>query len=114
MASTGADAAPGQPFHQDGLTGFRALAATLVMLFHLNDFAGPKAMGVTLFGHTLYLHPLMTIGWVGVDLFFVLSGFLLATHLMEALARGRPQALRRYFVARARRVFPAYWAQLAI
>ena len=114
MASTGPDAAQGAPFYQGGLTGFRALAATLVMLFHLNDFAGPRAMGVALFGSTVYLHPLMTIGWVGVDLFFVLSGFLLATHLMEALARGRPQALRRYFVARVRRVFPAYWAQLAV
>lgn len=114
MASTGEDVAQGPAFYQGGLTGLRALAAALVMLFHLNDFAGPRAMGVTLFGSTLYLHPLMTIGWVGVDLFFVLSGFLLATHLMEALARGRPGALRRYFVARARRVFPAYWAQLAV
>jgi peptidoglycan/LPS O-acetylase OafA/YrhL len=114
MASTGEDVAPGQAFYQGGLTGFRALAATLVMLFHLNDFAGPRAMGFELFGATVHLHPLMTIGWVGVDLFFVLSGFLLATHLMEALARGRPKALRKYFVARARRVFPAYWAQLAV
>lgn len=114
MASSGQDTAQGQAFYQGGLTGLRALAATLVMLFHLNDFAGPKAIAVSLFGTQVYLHPLMTIGWVGVDLFFVLSGFLLATHLMEALARGRPRALRKYFVARARRVFPAYWAQLAV
>jgi peptidoglycan/LPS O-acetylase OafA/YrhL len=114
MASTGEDLAQGRAFYQGGLTGFRALAATLVMLFHLNDFAGPRAMGVSVLGTQVYLHPLMTTGWVGVDLFFVLSGFLLATHLMEAMARGRPQAWRKYFVARARRVFPAYWAQLAV
>ena len=114
MASTGEDVAQGQPFYQGGLTGFRALAASWVMLFHLFAFTGPKVISVSVFGRELHLHPLLTIGWVGVDLFFVLSGFLLATHLMDALARGRPGALRRYFAARARRVFPAYWVQIAL
>ncbi|MEO7742303.1 MAG: acyltransferase [Usitatibacter sp.] len=114
MASTGEDVAQGHTFHQDGLTGFRALAAAWVMAFHLNAFAVPKVIPVRVFGAEFSLHPLLTAGWVGVDLFFVLSGFLLATHLMEALARGRPGALRRYFIARARRVFPAYWAQLLL
>src|SRR6187455_762704 len=109
MASTGADAAQGPAFHQEGLTGFRALAAAWVMIFHLNAFAVPKVIPVSLFGFEFSLHPLLTAGWVGVDLFFVLSGFLLATHLLEALARGRPGVLRKYFFARARRVFPAYW-----
>ena len=115
MAATGTDVAPGgHTFHQEGLTGFRALAAAWVMMFHLNAFAVPKVIPVDLFGFQFSLHPLLTAGWVGVDLFFVLSGFLLATHLLEALARGRPGVLRKYFVARARRVFPAYWTQLAL
>lgn len=114
MASTGAEAAPGPGFYQDGLTGFRALAAGWVMLFHFNGFAVPKVIAVSVFGRELHLHPLMTVGWVGVDLFFVLSGFLLATHLLEAMARGRPHVLRRYFAARVRRVFPAYWVQIAL
>ena len=95
MASTGADVAPGHTFHQDGLTGFRALAAAWVMAFHLNAFAVPKVIPVSVFGFEFSLHPLLTVGWVGVDLFFVLSGFLLATHLMEAMARERPGTLRR-------------------
>jgi peptidoglycan/LPS O-acetylase OafA/YrhL len=114
MASTGEDVAQGAAFYQGGLTGFRALAATWVMLFHLNGFTVPKVISVNVFGRELHLHPLLTVGWVGVDLFFVLSGFLLATHLLDALSRGRPGAVRRYFVARARRVFPAYWAQIAV
>ncbi len=114
MASTGADVAHGPAFYQDGLTGFRALAAAWVMLFHFNSFAAPKVIAVDFFGRDLHLHPLLTVGWVGVDLFFVLSGFLLATHLLDAMARGRPGVLQRYFAARVRRVFPAYWVQIAL
>lgn len=101
-------------FYQEGLTGFRALAATWVMLFHVNSFAGPRAIELRLGSFALEVHPLITCGWVGVDLFFVLSGFLLATHLLQSLAHPAPGIFRRYFAARARRVFPAYWAQLAI
>lgn len=103
-----------QEFYRDGLTGFRALAAGWVMLFHVNDFAGPRAIGFEMLGARIDIHPLLTCGWVGVDLFFVLSGFLLATHLLERLAHPRPGLYRRYFAARVRRVFPAYWAQLAV
>jgi peptidoglycan/LPS O-acetylase OafA/YrhL len=102
------------PFHQPGLTGFRALAALWVLLFHLNSFVGPRAITLPFLGFDIPIHPLLTCGWVGVDLFFVLSGFLLGTHLIASLAARQPGALRRYFAARARRVFPAYWTQLAI
>jgi peptidoglycan/LPS O-acetylase OafA/YrhL len=101
-------------FYQEGLTGLRALAATWVMLFHVNSFAGPRAIELRLGSFALEVHPLITCGWVGVDLFFVLSGFLLATHLLQSLSHPAPGIFRRYFAARARRVFPAYWAQLAI
>lgn len=101
-------------FYQEGLTGFRALAAAWVMLFHVNSFAGPRAIELRLGSFAVEVHPLLTCGWVGVDLFFVLSGFLLATHLLQSLSRPTPGVFRRYFTARVRRVFPAYWAQLAI
>lgn len=101
-------------FYQEGLTGFRALAAAWVMLFHVNGFAGPRAIELRLGSFALEVHPLLTCGWVGVDLFFVLSGFLLTTHLLQSLSHPAPGIYRRYFAARARRVFPAYWAQLAI
>ena len=102
-------------FHQEGLTGFRALAACWVMLFHLNGMVGPKVIAIHVASVEIELHPLMTMGWVGVILFFVLSGFLLTTHLLEALSRPNTEGvLVRYFAARVRRVFPAYWAQLAL
>jgi len=101
----------GERFYQRGLTGLRALAAAWVMMFHLNGMVGPRAMHV--FG--VEVHPLLTVGWVGVNIFFVLSGFLLTTHLMETGARrGVEASLPRYLEARVRRVFPAYWIQLLV
>ena len=101
--------------HERGLTGFRALAVTWVLLFHLNGIVGPRVISLPLFGYDVPLHPLMTIGWVGANLFFVLSGFLLMSRLLERLASGpRRPALKSYIIARIRRVFPAYWVQIVI
>jgi peptidoglycan/LPS O-acetylase OafA/YrhL len=95
-------------FFRPGLTGVRALAAGWVMLFHLSAIYGPAWMGFGYGDFLVDVTPLVTIGWVGVDLFFVLSGFLLTTHLIENAE------LKRYAAARFRRVFPAYWAQILI
>ena len=52
-------------------------------------------------------------GWVGVDLFFVLSGFLVASLLFrEYQQRGRVD-IRRFLVRRALKIYPAFWLFLA-
>jgi peptidoglycan/LPS O-acetylase OafA/YrhL len=102
-------------FFRPGLTGIRALAATWVMLFHLSAIYGPAWMGIGLGDFLIDVSPLITIGWIGVNLFFVLSGFLLTTHLLEQYDPARDkQVLARYAKARFLRVFPAYWTQIAI
>jgi peptidoglycan/LPS O-acetylase OafA/YrhL len=74
--------------HLAGLDGLRAMAVVLVMLFHL------------LPGTTVG-------GYVGVDLFFVISGFLITGLLVrERRASGRIR-LRSFWVRRARRLLPA-------
>lgn len=102
-------------FYRDGLTGVRALAALWVTMHHLNALVGPKVFAIDVAGLELRFHPLVTVGWVGANIFFVLSGYLLTTHLLESQhARWPNLQFRGYFIARIRRVFPAYWVQLAI
>lgn len=77
----------------DGLRGFAALA---VMLFHLialrsGSFSTPWALGCT-----------------GVDLFFMISGFV----IFMTLERG--MTLRQFIVNRFARLYPAYWAAILI
>ena len=53
-------------------------------------------------------------GWIGVDLFFVLSGYLIGSQLLAPLTRGRDIKLGRFFARRALRIIPAYLAVLGI
>jgi len=53
-------------------------------------------------------------GWIGVDLFFVLSGYLIGSQLLAPLTRGRDIKLGRFFARRALRILPAYLAVLGI
>jgi peptidoglycan/LPS O-acetylase OafA/YrhL len=53
-------------------------------------------------------------GWIGVDLFFVLSGYLIGGQLLALLARDQRINLGRFFTRRALRIMPAYFAVLAI
>lgn len=93
----------------------RALAAFLVVGHHLNALVGPRLLHVdTPIGAVETTH-LFTVGWVGVNVFFVLSGFLLTVHLLYRLRVGTPaEVLRSYLAARVYRVVPAYWAQIVI
>ncbi|UPG89637.1 acyltransferase [Luteibacter aegosomaticola] len=47
-------------------------------------------------------------GWMGVDLFFVLSGYLIGRPFLAALARGDRPSLRDFYRQRAYRILPAY------
>src|SRR5213075_3334219 len=53
-------------------------------------------------------------GWIGVDLFFVLSGYLIGGQLLAPLGRGQSIRLGRFFARRALRILPAYLVVLAI
>jgi peptidoglycan/LPS O-acetylase OafA/YrhL len=53
-------------------------------------------------------------GWIGVDLFFVLSGYLIGGQLLAPLGRDQRIKLGRFFTRRALRIMPAYFVILAI
>jgi len=54
------------------------------------------------------------VGWTGVDLFFVLSGYLIANQLFSGMTRGQTFAPRLFYARRALRTLPAYWVVLAL
>ena len=60
----------------------RAIAITLVLLFHYSVF----------FDHPNGLNQWTSFGWTGVDLFFVLSGYLISAQLLAAKNEGRNSA----------------------
>jgi peptidoglycan/LPS O-acetylase OafA/YrhL len=89
------------PIRYRSLQALRALAAVSVMLHNAN-FAE-----VELLGRTNRFLPGASLGEVGVDLFFVLSGFLMV-RTTGATAAGA-EASRRFLMSRALRIYPAYW-----
>jgi peptidoglycan/LPS O-acetylase OafA/YrhL len=95
------------------LTGVRGLAAAWVFALHAWEYAGGPLLALPALG--LDFTPLVRCGYFGVDLFFVLSGFLLAMPFHRAALDQTPRpSLRRFWVHRCRRVLPAYWVQLVI
>jgi len=55
-----------------------------------------------------------TLGWTGVDLFFVLSGYLIANQLMGGLRRGGELSLPRFYGRRLLRTLPCFYVVLAL
>jgi len=93
--------------HLTSLQGGRAIAALMVVFYHLNIFILPKR----LYAETgEALHPVANMGYSGVEFFFALSGFLmLYIHRRDF---GAPQKAYSYAIKRVSRIYPAYWLVL--
>jgi len=87
-----------------GLDGLRAIAIILVLLFHLTPERNSDN------GLYSIVFKIAGIGYVGVDLFFVLSGFLITSILLRYRREGKP--LRIYFYRRLLRIVPLYYTVL--
>ena len=109
-------AAPGGGvFFQRYLHGLRGVAALAVLLFHWEQFfpaAGRWAQQFfpadTVLDPTIYVG----FGWLGVPLFFVLSGLLLGAQVAQADLSGA--FLTRFWRRRFFRIYPAVWLQLIV
>lgn len=98
------------------LDTLRAVAILLVLMRHaVRPFWDSGGLSLLPIGNWDLAIPMIN-GWIGVDLFFVLSGFLIGTQLLAARARGDRgrYAFRRYILKRALRILPAYYAVLAV
>jgi peptidoglycan/LPS O-acetylase OafA/YrhL len=87
------------------LDGVRGLAILMVLLFHFVAQTTPTG------GVEAVVTGILAYGLRGVDLFFVLSGFLITDILYES--RGQPGYFRRFYMRRILRILPLYYAVLA-
>jgi peptidoglycan/LPS O-acetylase OafA/YrhL len=87
-----------------GLDHLRALAISLVFLYHYRIFSHPAWMD----------NSFIRFGWCGVDLFFVLSGFLISNQLMAAWQKNKHIPFRTFYIKRIFRIFPPYFFVLLI
>ena len=85
-----------------GLELLRAIAVAWVMLTHAGMFG--------LIGDNWFAG----YGWMGVDLFFALSGYLIGGQLLRPWARGESPNYRRFFARRLLRTLPAYLVVVAL
>ncbi len=97
------------------LTGLRGLAALWVLLYHAWVYVTPQEILVPILGIQIRAHVLFSLGWAGVQVFFLLSAFLLTIPYARSNAglAPRPQVFP-YLARRFARVFPAYWVQLIV
>jgi peptidoglycan/LPS O-acetylase OafA/YrhL len=96
------------------LDGMRGLAPLLIVFYHCAIFIGaqtPEALEQRRFGA---LSGLINGSWGGVDIFFVLSGFLIGRMLLNDLARDGRIHLKKFLLRRSFRIFPAYYLVLTL
>ncbi|WP_407567013.1 acyltransferase family protein [Polymorphospora sp. A560] len=96
----------GQKGRLASLDGLRFVAALMVVLFHFVA-TGRDAWGEDPRPLFPVLHLIASYGWLGVELFFVISGFVIC---MSAWGR----SLGDFFVSRASRLYPAYWLAVIV
>jgi peptidoglycan/LPS O-acetylase OafA/YrhL len=88
---------------QPGLDLLRSAAILLVAVFHIHLEHAPR-----------FLLPVQECGWMGVDLFFVLSGYLIGSQLLRPYTRNAVPSVRLFFLRRAFRVLPAFLVVLFV
>jgi peptidoglycan/LPS O-acetylase OafA/YrhL len=88
----------------NGLDTLRASAIVLVFMYHYMVFVSSEPT----FGWV------SEVGWTGVTLFFVLSGYLIANQIFAGLTRGQTLSLPAFYLRRAFRTLPVFWLVLAL
>jgi peptidoglycan/LPS O-acetylase OafA/YrhL len=92
--------------HLPALDGVRGLAILMVLLFHF------IAQTTATNGFERAVNWVLSHGLLGVDLFFVLSGFLITGILYDS--RSDPDYFRNFYMRRVLRIFPLYYGVLAV
>ncbi len=87
-----------------GLDTLRAIAIIIVLIYHYKVVVSSE----NIFGF------MSQLGWAGVDLFFVLSGYLIGNQVLSAIAKGQAFSLKLFYIRRFLRTLPNYYFVLAL
>ncbi len=87
------------------LDGLRFIAALLVLIHHAEFFKQDAVEGVS----AVYYEYTKHFGLLGVNLFFVLSGFLISYLLMEEQRRTNTINIKNFYIRRILRIWPLYF-----
>jgi len=88
----------------NGLDTLRSIAILFVFMYHYQVFVSHEAT----FGWA------STVGWVGVDLFFVLSGYLIGNQIFSGISKGQQLSIKSFYMRRFLRTLPNYYFILAL
>jgi len=108
-ASQGPSGSRSHVTHIPELDGLRGIAILLVIIVHARAVGASIAPATALDRGLDFAYHL---GWTGVDLFFVLSGFLITGILIDT--KGTRSYFRSFYIRRFLRIFPLYYAALAL
>lgn len=97
------------------VTGLRALSILWVLVQHVQQGLRPLALRPG--GAAFLASPLLRVGWagnLGVDVFFVISGYLIGGMLLAEREETGALSLGRFYLRRAMRILPVYFFALAV
>lgn len=100
----GLESIPSKDFHLNGLDHLRALAIFFVFLFHYQ----------VLFLHPRWVELIGKYGWIGVDLFFVLSGYLISSGLFKEIKAVQDFSWKNFILKRIFKIFPPFLLVLGV
>lgn len=87
-----------------GLDILRAIAVILVMGRHFHDVDSKAISSIEVFWNRG--------GWIGVDIFFVLSGFLVSGILFKEYIKTKKVNIKRFLIRRGLRIYPEFWIMI--
>lgn len=101
------------PTHVPALDGIRGVAVMLVFISHFHWILSKKT-GYSQVTPWKFINRTFEAGFLGVDIFFVLSGFLITSLLLKDHANKQPGMVGRFYKRRALRLLPALYALLIV
>lgn len=84
------------------LTGMRGLAATWVFIYHLGEFIAPYGI------------PSAEKGWIGVDIFFILSGFIISYIHFDEFKEYNSTTYKHFILLRLIRIYPVHFFMILV